>query len=403
MKLSKFFTALISIILVSGMLLCSMPYGTNVFAANVGELEDKYDDLEKDLEEAKKKLEQLKADEETYIAQRKNYEDQMKIVDGQIELVESSISELEASIREKEAEIAELQKSVDSLTVEIDENFELFKQRLKAFHRNDNASTLQLLLDAKSFSDFLTRYNVMKAIAQHDEELMDKLEQDKADLKSKQEDLEGRITQLETQKSELEAQKEVLDNKRDELEDLSDAAQTALDNAQADQKEQQELIDYIDESLEKLEKEIEEATKQSQGTEYVGGDFLWPCPDYTRISSPFGYRIHPITGKRKLHKGVDLAASRGADILAANSGTVTAAYDYENGSYGKYVIINHGGGRVTLYAHCNDVFVRKGDTVKKGDVIAEVGTTGSSTGNHLHFEVRINGEYTDPMDYFEKA
>ncbi len=402
MKLNKLFTAFISLILVSGILFCSMPYGA-VYAENVSELEDKYDDMEKQLENAKKELEKLKDAEQTYVAQRKNYEEQMSIVDGQITVIENSITELEAGILEKEAEIAELQKTVDILSAEIDENFELFKERLKAFHRRDNASTLQLLLDSESFSDFLTKYNVMKAIAKHDEQLMDKLENDKAELKQKQSDIEGRIDLLEAEKSELEAQKAVLDNKKADLEKLSNEAETALRNAQNGQKEQQELIEYIDESLEKLEKEIEEATKESQGSEYVGGEFIWPCPEYSRISSPFGYRIHPVTGKRKFHKGVDLAAAKGADILAANDGTVTAAYDYENGGYGKYVIINHGGGRVTLYAHCNDVFVRKGDKVKRGEVIAEVGTTGTSTGNHLHFEVRIDGEYTDPMDYFEKS
>lgn len=407
MKLKRISISALSFFLILSLFFCCLPYGLalNTLAedSSVSELEDEYDRLEKQLDDAKKELEKLKEQKKNYIEQRENYEDQMHIVSDQIDVVKNEISGLEMSIEDLEKSVANLQTVVDELAISIDENYEQFKLRLKAFHRQDNASTLQLLLNAESFKDFLTRYNVMKAITEHDEELMERLEEDKAYIESQRQELEEQMKELQGQKTELQTQKDNLDSKKDDLEDLSDDAAHAIEKAQSDEKEQQALIEYIDESLEKLEKEIEEATKAASNKDYVGGEFLWPCPDYTRISSPFGYRVHPITGKYKLHSGVDMAAPRGTDILAANSGTVTAAYNYENGAYGKYIIISHGGGRVTLYAHCDDVYVKKGDEVEQGEVIAAVGTTGSSTGYHLHFEVRIDGEYIDPMEFFEKA
>ena len=132
-------------------------------------------------------------------------------------------------------------------------------------------------------------------------------------------------------------------------------------------------------------------------TTYNGISMMWPAPSYYKMSSKYGYRTHPITGKKKLHGGVDLAAPGGSAILAAQSGRViVATYHW---SFGNYIIVDHGNGYSTLYAHCSKLLVKKGQTVSQGQRIANVGTTGSSTGNHLHFEVRINGARTNPMPY----
>lgn len=160
-----------------------------------------------------------------------------------------------------------------------------------------------------------------------------------------------------------------------------------------------------------LEQEIEEYQKQvaeieteirllaiaNVGAEYVGGSMAWPVPGYTRITSPFGMRTHPITGVYKLHTGCDIGAPYGAQFIAANDGVVT--YAGENRAYGKMVIIDHGGGVTTLYAHGSNIEVNVGDTVFQGTPVLAVGSTGYSTGPHAHFEVRINGEYVQPLDY----
>ena len=137
-------------------------------------------------------------------------------------------------------------------------------------------------------------------------------------------------------------------------------------------------------------------------SEYVGGVFIWPCPSSHYITSYAGYRIHPVYKVWKYHSGMDIAASGGADILAMGSGKVILAQSEPwYGGYGQCVMIDHGGGIVSLYAHCSKILVSKGQNVVQGQVIAKVGTTGTSTGNHLHVEVRENGEIKDPLDYIK--
>ena len=164
--------------------------------------------------------------------------------------------------------------------------------------------------------------------------------------------------------------------------------------------EEKTLSEQIDEYRNQIlavEAEIAQVTKANIDTQYIGGEMAWPVPGYTRITSNYGMRTHPITGIYKLHTGVDLGAPMGANFIAANDGVVTKA-GY-NGAYGNMVIIDHGGGISTLYAHGSEILVTVGQTVKKGDNILKVGSTGYSTGAHAHFEVRVNGQPVNPLPY----
>ena len=147
--------------------------------------------------------------------------------------------------------------------------------------------------------------------------------------------------------------------------------------------------------MREIDSEILLITRASLGTDYVGGGFMWPVPGYTRITSPFGMRVHPITGIYKLHPGTDIGAPTGTNFLAMNSGLVVKA-EY-NTAYGNMVIIDHGGGITTLYAHGSEIMVTVGQYVNRGDTVLKVGDTGYATGPHAHFEIRISGEYIDPM------
>ena len=149
--------------------------------------------------------------------------------------------------------------------------------------------------------------------------------------------------------------------------------------------------------VQEIELEIRQLALANIGEEYIGGEMAWPIPGYNSITSQFGMRTHPITGIYKLHTGVDVGAPLGADFVAANDGVVIKA-EY-NGAYGNMVMINHGGEVVTLYAHGSEILVQAGDTVFQGTPVLKVGSTGYSTGPHAHFEVRINGEYVQPLDY----
>ena len=164
-----------------------------------------------------------------------------------------------------------------------------------------------------------------------------------------------------------------------------------------EEKQVQEKIDTYDEEIAKLDNEI--YALMNLNVDYTGGIMLWPAPGYTTITSTFGYRIHPIFGLQRFHSGLDIAVPLGTSVLAANSGTVIkTAY---SSSYGNMVMIDHGGGIVTAYAHLSEFVANVGDEVEKGTVIAKSGSTGWSTGPHLHFEVRVNGEYVDPTDYLK--
>ena len=163
------------------------------------------------------------------------------------------------------------------------------------------------------------------------------------------------------------------------------------------QKQKQAQIDEMTAQYKAINTQILELLNQGIDTEYIGGELAWPVPGYTRITSEYGMRVHPITGQYKLHTGVDISAPMGANFIAANDGIVVKA-EY-NTAYGRMVIIDHGGGISTLYAHGSEILVEVGQTVKRGDSILKVGSSGYSTGPHAHFEVRINGVVTDPMPY----
>ena len=369
-------------------------------AASVSDLQEDYEEMEDRLDELKDELDRLQNEETGYMSQISNYNQQIDIIEEQIASADAQIILLTADIESMDVEIAELEEEIASLDEDIAENYEKFKERLRAFHLSGEASKLEILLGSQSFMDFLNRYAIITAVAERDKALMDSLSEE---IDAQQEQLskvEKMMAEVEASRAEAEALRADLDAKSSELEQIKADTQKLLDDIRDDEELTQQAIEELNKDMEALEEEIEEAIRNSTG-EYVGGSFTWPCPGYSRISSPFGYRTHPITGEKdKLHKGVDLAAAKNTPILAANSGKVTSAYNYENGSYGKYVIIDHGGGYVTLYAHCNEVLVKKGDVVTKGQQIAKVGTTGSSTGNHLHFEIRIGDKVVDPMDYF---
>ena len=170
-----------------------------------------------------------------------------------------------------------------------------------------------------------------------------------------------------------------------------------LEKLSDEEKELQSKIDEINTQYEEINKQILALAMQGIDTQYIGGELAWPVPGYTRITSKYSMRVHPITGQYKLHTGVDIGAPMGADFIAANDGIVIKAGI--NTAYGNMVIIDHGGGVTTLYAHGSEILVELGQTVKRGDAILKVGSTGYSTGPHAHFEVRINGVTTDPLPY----
>jgi len=368
-------------------------------ASKLSDMRAEYEQMEKDLADLKKKLKNLQSKESGYLSQIANYNEQISLVEDEIDAVNALIEGYNEQIEEKNGQIAALGDEIESLDTSITENYEKFKERLLSFHKTGDASTLEILFGSESLADFFNRYAVIKTVTARDQRLLDNLSDEIARQEAQKAENERLREELTEQVNESEEMKKNLLEKQDELKDMKKQSQSLLKRIQSDQRAAESAIEDLDEDMEALEKEIEEATRNSKGT--FDGTFAWPLKGYTRVSSGFGYRTHPVTGKKNsFHKGIDLPAPKNTPITAAAAGTVVAAYNTSTGSYGKYVIIDHGGGYLTVYAHCNKVLVKKGDKVTQGQQIAAIGTTGTSTGYHLHFEIRINGQYTDPRDQY---
>ena len=249
---------------------------------------------------------------------------------------------------------------------------------------------MDILLKSKSLSDFLSSYYIITELAELDNDLITELEEKKKTIDlSKQ--------KVENEKKELATIIESQTRLSRTLQNTKKMRESFIEKLSDDEKGLQDKIDEINAQYEDVNKQILALAQQGIDTTYIGGELAWPVPGYTRITSQYAMRVHPITGQYKLHTGVDIGAPEGANFVAANDGIVTKA-EY-NTAYGNMVIIDHGGGISTLYAHGSEILVQVGQTVKRGESILKVGSTGYSTGPHAHFEVRINGTTTNPLPY----
>jgi murein DD-endopeptidase MepM/ murein hydrolase activator NlpD len=340
----------------------------------------------------------------TQLSQAKANASEKKLaLDQQIELTAAEIDNANALIEALEADILDRQAALEEATRLEAEQMADFRTRLRLMEETGDSQYLGVLLEADSFADLLGRMSTVQDIIDYDQKLL-------AQIKETKDEIDEEKAQLEAEKVEQDEAQEQRNTHRTELLQQNSEQQALIKELESEEAELRRAIDAQEKAEAEAQKEIqkelariaEEQKKANQTSVYVGGDFLWPCPSYTRISSEFGMRWHPILHEYRGHKGVDLAAASGTSILAANAGTViTVAYNA--GGYGNYVVIDHGGGRATLYAHMSKTLVTKGQAVKKGDKIGLVGMTGLATGPHLHFEVLIDGIQVNPMQYFSKA
>ena len=343
---------------------------------------------------ATKKKNEIKNQLSTITSDLKNLEKQISLLDSQIESQEDEIDAQEELLAQLEQLVADKTVQLQESQAEEERQYGLMKDRVRYMAEHDNTSYLAILLSSDSFSDFLNRYEIVKQISLRDRDtfqalkaIRDQVAQEKADLEATQQEAKDTMAQMEQNKKELEAQRTA---KAQRLEALQSSKSDA-------QKELAAMIEKEDELMGEYKKAAAELSAKST---YVGGTFMWPLPASNNVvTCKYGMRKHPITGKYKLHSGVDLRAGTGTKVYAANKGTVTtSAY---SSAWGNYIIISHGGGVTTLYAHLSKRLVSKGDSVKQGDVIAQSGNTGYSTAPHLHFEISKNGSTYNPLTEFE--
>lgn len=317
---------------------------------------------------------------------------------GDIEELEKEASSLQTEIDGVNAKIEETDKKLKEEEVKLEaakkkaqEKYDVFKERFRIMCEEGPTSYLELLFSAKSFSDFVDKLNIAQEVSNYDKLIFDEMEAVKEQIQKTYDEIEAMKEQQLADKKDLDVKKSGLDQKLKEQQRL-------MAELEKDAKAYQRVIDEEQANMDRLKAMISGSLSKSDSSTYVGGEFMWPATT-TYITSHFSpNRKNPVTGIWKKHTGVDIGASFGTNIYAANSGTVTLAGWYSG--YGNCVIIDHGGGKSTLYAHMSTIGCSKGQTVSKGQIIGKVGSTGNSTGPHLHFEIMINGTAVDPMTYF---
>ena len=315
---------------------------------------------------------------------------QVEKLDSKIETAQQELIEQESKITELKDNINQIETDLNSVTEKYDKQVELFKQRMVAIYTSGETHYLDVLLKSKSLSDFISSYYVISELTTIDENLL-------TDLEKKKKSMDLSKQKLENEKKELATIVENQTRTTRTLQNTKKLRESFIAKLSDDEKNLQAKIDEINQQYEIVNQQILALSQQGIDTEYIGVELAWPVLGYTRITSKYAMRVHPITGQYKLHTGVDIGAPMGANFVAANDGTVVKAG--MNAAYGNMVIIDHGGGISTLYAHGSEILVEVGQTVKRGDAILKVGSTGYSTGPHAHFEVRINGATTDPLPY----
>lgn len=345
-----------------------------------------------DVKKIKAELEKSKDNLQNYITQ----------LDGNLSDIEKKISELETSIGVKEEEITVKQSQLET-AIEIENNqYEAMKTRIQFMYEAGDTFYFETLLSAKSFGDFLNKAQYVESLSAYDRDMLDQYVANRQLIELLKQELEEEKDILETAKAGVETEKAALEDLICEKEKQITAYEYDISNKEQAIKEYEADIAAQNEIISQLEAAVAEARRkllENNGNvrTYDGGMFKWPAPSYTRISDDYGWRMHPTLNVEKFHNGIDLAAPSGSKILAAYDGEVVAAA-YST-SMGNYIMIDHGDSLYTIYMHASALYVKKGDIVVKGEHIAAVGSTGRSTGPHLHFGVRLNGEYVSPWNY----
>lgn len=339
-------------------------------------------------------LEQSKKDLASYVTQ----------LDANLSEVQSKIAEIKEMITQKETEITQTKAELDAAIIKEESQYVNMKARIKSMYERGDDFYFEVLFKARSFADMINRADYVEKVSASDKRMLEEfratreyVEVCKAQLESEQELLEEAKKKVETEEASLAS---LISQKETEIKayesDINNREQLVKEY-EAEIASQEAEIREMENIAKALQKQLEQENKKK--ITYDGGMFTWPAPSYTRISDEYGDRMHPTLKVMKFHNGLDLAAPGGSPILAAYNGTVVAAA--YSSTMGNYIMIDHGDNLYTIYMHASALYVSQGTEVVKGQKIAAVGTTGRSTGNHLHFGVRLNGNYVNPWNYLK--
>ena len=361
----KYLTTILTIVTISVTSIC-------VYAENITDLQEKSNQINQSITETNNRLQAVQEQMSENMQQLQELDTQLAQSEEELNKINIEVSTLTTQISENEQKLSNAQEKYDKIKKVLD-------ARVIEIYKSDNLQLLGVLFASKNVKEFFQTYDKLILLSKYDKTLLDSAEQ---------------------QIEEIEVTKKILAEKKKQIVESSKTKrQYYLSKLTKQEQELQAQIDEYNAQVTQIENEIKLLALGSIGEDYVGGTLVWPVPGRTSLTSLYGMRVHPITGAYKLHTGIDISAPLGTYFVAAANGVVSKAT--YNTAYGNMVIIDHGGGVQTLYAHGNSILVQVGDEVKAGTPVLEVGSTGYSTGPHAHFEVRINGNFANPEDYFQ--
>ncbi|MBM6938624.1 peptidoglycan DD-metalloendopeptidase family protein [Pseudoflavonifractor phocaeensis] len=389
--LTGILAALLVLLMILPMVTMAIGSAGAVTQSEIDALEEQQKESQARQDELNDRLDALADDKAAAQEKRQILEQQLTAIKTELDSIEAQIAYYDAAITQKEAERVEAVAREEA-------QYELFCERVRAMEEDGDVSYWSIIFQATDFADLLDRITIVDEIMAYDQQVMD-------DLVATRKRIEELKAELESDRAEQQVKKAEQEAKKAEQEEKIAEAQALLDQINADTEEVNRQLEAESKAAAEIQaeivakqKELEEQRKQNNVVLNTGSGYYWPLPGNYKLTSAFGYRIHPITGQPHSHTGIDIPAPGGTPIYAAKGGqVVTSAY---HSSYGNYVVIDHGNGNSTLYAHMSSRAVSAGQIVSQGDVIGYVGSTGSSTGNHLHLEVRVNYQRVDPESCF---
>jgi len=386
----------------------SMTARATVTQSQINRLRDQQRDIRRQMQEAQAQINSLAFERLEALAQKSVLDDRIALTIMEIDLINETIDQLIILLEEKELEVIEAETREDI-------QLQRYRTRVRDMEENGVITYLDIIFNAASFSDLLARIDFVTEIMRADETLYQNLVTARLETIAAKE-------RLEETKEELEEELILLEIREAELLERLEEAEALIRRIQSDFDAVTALHETYASEAERVQREINEAVAELERQEaarraaeaarggssggsgrsnWATGDLTWPVPSSSAVSSYFGVRRHPVFGTNRMHNGIDIPARHGSNVVAAAEGTVIIST--YNSSFGNYIVISHGGGLTTLYAHLSSRSVSRNDTVTRGQVIGRVGSTGVSTGPHLHFETSLNGTRVNPLNYFERA
>ena len=372
----KYILILIIFILISNICVC-------VFAEDITDLQEKSNTITESLNETNNRLQAVQDQLSSNMQELQELDSQIASSQEEINKIDTDVNDLVKQVEEKEKKLEEAQEQYDKIQALVD-------ARMLKIYATPKFQTIQVLLESKNVTEFLSTYYAIQEATKADKNLMKSVKEEKDEIEITKKILIEKKEQIVTSKKTQQKKAQVLSNTKKMREYY-------ISKLSTEEQELQAKIDEYNNQVSEIEAEIKLLALNSISADYIGGPMIWPTPGYTTITSEYGMRTHPVTGAYKLHTGVDIGAPLESSFVAAANGIVSKATF--SPAYGNMVIIDHGGGVQTLYAHGNEIMVQVGQTVSAGTEILKVGSTGYSTGPHAHFEIRINGQTVNPLDY----